>query len=159
MKALIRNAGETVLEDSGIVGIDWTTGAPLTNESWCGGAYALADECPPDAEPSDFDITEEQVPDASAPAEEDGTAEVPAIIRRVATFNAERYEARKAEQASEPEPIPDPTPEASEEGAPTEEPAPAAEPQEAPSDDDEIVVIDGVEYTKAQIRAMMEGSQ
>ena len=61
MKALIRNTGETVRETDGIDGIDWTTGAPLTNERWCGGAYALAADCPPDAEPSDFDITEETV--------------------------------------------------------------------------------------------------
>ena len=40
------------------------------------------------------------------------------------------------------------------------EPEPETVPEaiaEEPSDDDEIVVIDGVEYTKAQIRAMMGG--
>ena len=142
MKALIRNAGETVLETDGIDGIDWTTGAPLTNESWCGGAYALADECPPDAEPSDFDITEETV------TVQEATEEEPAVttVRRIATLDAARYEARRAAQAAEPEPTPDPIPEA------------PAEAQEAPSDDD-IVVIDGVQYTKAQLREMMEGSQ
>ena len=41
MKALIRNEGETVTEDMGIEGIDWNTGAPLTNEAWCGGPYVL----------------------------------------------------------------------------------------------------------------------
>ena len=41
MKALIRNTGETVRETDGIEGIDWTTGAPLTNEAWCGGPYML----------------------------------------------------------------------------------------------------------------------
>lgn len=41
MKALIRREGEIVTERDGIEGIDWTTGAPLTNEAWCGGPYAL----------------------------------------------------------------------------------------------------------------------
>ena len=132
MKALIRNAGETVLETAGIEGIDWTTGAPLTNPAWAGGAYALCADCPvSDPEPGDFDITETQVPDASAPAEEDGTAEVPAIIRRVATFVPARYEARKAQEAQEcPEPAEAPQ-----------------EPAETPSGDD-VVIIDGVEYRR-----------
>ena len=140
MKALIRNAGETVLEGSGIEGIDWQTGAPLTNPAWAGGAYALCSDCPVnDPEPGDFDITEEQVPDASAPAEEDGTAEVPAITRRVATFNAERYAARKAQEAQE-------------EPAPGEQEVSAPEsPQEAPegAQQDDVVIIDGVEYRRA----------
>ena len=41
MKALIRNNGETVTENDGIVGIDWNTGAPLTNTAWAGGPYTL----------------------------------------------------------------------------------------------------------------------
>jgi hypothetical protein len=41
MKALIRHEGETVLETAQIDGIDWTTGAPLTNPSWAGGPYTL----------------------------------------------------------------------------------------------------------------------
>lgn len=41
MKALIRNKGETVIEDMGIKGIDWQTGAPLTNPAWAGGPYQL----------------------------------------------------------------------------------------------------------------------
>ena len=102
MKALIRHNGETVLETAGIEGIDWTTGAPLTNPAWAGGAYALCEDCPvQDPEPADFDITEVQVPDASAPAEEDGTAEIPTVARRVATFSQERYNARKAQEAQE----------------------------------------------------------
>ena len=100
MKTLIRNNGETVMETDGIVGIDWTTGAPLTNPAWAGGAYALCEDCPVgDPEPADFDITEVQVPDASAPADE-GT-EAPTILRRIATFNMERYNARKAQEAQE----------------------------------------------------------
>lgn len=41
MKALIRNEGETVTEKDSVEGIDWNTGAPLTNEAWCGGPYTL----------------------------------------------------------------------------------------------------------------------
>ena len=41
MKALIRKPGETVTENDGITGIDWDTGAPLTNPAWAGGAYTL----------------------------------------------------------------------------------------------------------------------
>lgn len=102
MKALIRHNGETILETAGIEGIDWTTGAPLTNPAWAGGAYALCEDCPvPDPEPEDFDITTIEVPDASAPADEDGTAEVPTVVRRIATFNMERYTARKQQEAQE----------------------------------------------------------
>ena len=43
MKALIRNEGETVTENMNIDGINWITGAPLTNASWCGGPYRLVD--------------------------------------------------------------------------------------------------------------------
>ena len=43
MKALIRNEGETVTENMDVEGIDWNTGAPLTNEAWCGGPYRLVD--------------------------------------------------------------------------------------------------------------------
>ena len=50
MKALIRHEGETVLETAGIDGIDWTTGAPLTNEAWCGGPYRLVQNYMPPVE-------------------------------------------------------------------------------------------------------------
>lgn len=43
MKALIRNQNETVTETGGIVGIDWDTGAPLTNPAWAGGPYRLVE--------------------------------------------------------------------------------------------------------------------
>lgn len=98
MKALIRHAGETVLETDSIEGIDWTTGAPLTNPSWAGGAYALCGECPvSDPEPGDFDITETTVP-VGEPGE-DGEQET--VVRRIATFTQARYDARKAQEASE----------------------------------------------------------
>ena len=102
MKALIRQEGETVLETAGIDGIEWTTGAPLTNPAWAGGAYALCEDCPVnDPDPQDFDITTVEVPDSSAPAVEDGTSVVPTITRRIATFNQEKYNARKAQEANE----------------------------------------------------------
>ena len=44
MKALIRNVGETVVEYNNIPGIDWDTGAPLTNPEWYGGPYILVND-------------------------------------------------------------------------------------------------------------------
>lgn len=48
MKALVRNKGETVTEADGIVGINWTTGAPLTNRAWAGGPYVLVNDYVPE---------------------------------------------------------------------------------------------------------------
>ena len=53
MKALIRHEGETVLETTGIDGIDWNTGAPLTGDAWCGGPYKLVDNYVPSVEEGD----------------------------------------------------------------------------------------------------------
>ena len=39
MKALVRNKGETIVEP--FDGVDWRTGAPNTNPTWCGGPYTL----------------------------------------------------------------------------------------------------------------------
>ena len=50
MKALIRNEGETVTESDGIEGIDWQTGAPLTNAAWAGGPYQLVQNYVPPKE-------------------------------------------------------------------------------------------------------------
>lgn len=133
MKALIRNEGETVRETDNIDGIDWTTGAPLTNPAWAGGPYALAQDAPADSIPSDFDITTIEVPDTNAPAEEDGTAEVPTITRLVAVFNTARYEARKAQDGAEYQPAPE-MPADGADGASEEPPA--------------TIIIDGVEYTR-----------
>ena len=47
MKALIRNKDETVTEDMKVLGIDWKTGAPLTNDSWSGGPYVLVENYDP----------------------------------------------------------------------------------------------------------------
>ena len=91
MKALIRNSGETVTETDGIEGIDWNTGAPLTNEAWCGGPYVL-------------------------------------VTNYVAPKSAEENEVYEVVDAA---PAEDPTPE------------------------DEPIVINGVSYTKEQLRQML----
>ena len=138
MKALIRHEGETVLETAQIDGIEWTTGAPLTNLSWAGGPYALCEDCPvQDPEPQDFDISEVQVPDASAPAGDEG--ETPTVLRRIATFNRTKYDARKAEDsADDTEPAPAPEmPAEGTEGAQADESAP------------DTIIIDGVTYTRS----------
>ena len=92
MKALIRQEGETVREIDGIEGIDWNTGAPLTNDAWCGGPYQLVQNYVP------------PVGDAAA-----------------------TYEIVELEPAPEPEPVVE----------------------------EETVVINGVTYTKAQLREML----
>ena len=98
MKALIRHEGETVLETAQIDGIEWTTGAPLTNPAWAGGAYALCEDCPvPDPSPSDFDITTTEV--VITEATEDTPAET--VTRLIATFNQEKYDARKQQETEE----------------------------------------------------------
>lgn len=53
MKALKREIGETITEDMKILGIDWGTGAPLTNPDWCGGPYSLIDDYQPEEESSE----------------------------------------------------------------------------------------------------------
>ena len=54
MKALIRNKGETISEVMGIIGIDWSTGAPLTNHDWCGGPYKLINDYQPPKDASEI---------------------------------------------------------------------------------------------------------
>ena len=93
MKALIRNEGETVTEDMGIEGIDWNTGAPLTNEAWCGGPYVL-----------------------------------------VANYVA---------------------PKSPEEDATYEIVEPVQEPEVEETEDPDIIVIDGKQYTKEELRALL----
>lgn len=57
MKALVRNEGETVTEDSGLSFIDWNTGYPLTSEKWFGGPYTLVQNYvpPKDDEPAQYE--------------------------------------------------------------------------------------------------------
>lgn len=74
MKALMRHKNEIVRYCDGIEGIDWKTGAPLTNPEWCGGPYILVNDYVPEDPVSDFvpvnpasepaqDPVEEAVPD------------------------------------------------------------------------------------------------
>lgn len=62
MKALVRNTGETVTETDGIAGIDWQTGAPLTNAAWCGGPYTLVQNYVPPQEdtPESYEVIVEE---------------------------------------------------------------------------------------------------
>ena len=59
MKALIRNPGETVTEAMNMSGIDWNTGAPLTNTAWCGGPYILVNDYVPDDPVDDFVLADD----------------------------------------------------------------------------------------------------
>ena len=43
MKALMRNS-EIIVENYNVKGIDWETGAPLTNDCWDGGPYTLLED-------------------------------------------------------------------------------------------------------------------
>jgi len=68
MKALIRNPGETILENNSPAFINWNTGAPLTNTEWSGGAYVLVNNYAPTA---DEDFAEAPEPEiVTEPAEE-----------------------------------------------------------------------------------------
>ena len=59
MKALVRNEGETITEDSNAPWIDWNTGAPLTNPAWAGGPYRLVQDFIETAETEvEFEIQE-----------------------------------------------------------------------------------------------------
>ena len=73
MKALIRNPGETVTEADGIEGIDWNTGAPLTNAAWAGGPYQLVQNYVPPQEdvPETYDPVPEAEPEPEVIPEED----------------------------------------------------------------------------------------
>lgn len=52
MKALIRKAGETILEGSDIQ-VDWDNGHPFTDPDWIGGPYTLIDEYHDDIPPEE----------------------------------------------------------------------------------------------------------
>lgn len=78
MKALLRDPGETVTEDAGIPGIEWSTGYPLTSPGWVDGPYTLVNDYVPEDPDDDFGLTPErrnakgavQAPPAQAPAAE-----------------------------------------------------------------------------------------
>ena len=70
MRALIRNSGETVTESDGIEGIEWQTGAPLTNPAWAGGPYTLVQNYGPPQE--DAPESYEPVPEPESEIVPDG---------------------------------------------------------------------------------------
>ena len=81
MKALLRNPGETVTENTGIPGIEWDTGYPLTAPGWVGGPYTLVNDYVYDDPADDSDPTPAhckakgavQSPPAQAPAADGAT--------------------------------------------------------------------------------------
>ena len=94
MKALIRDNeiyAETSWSPFTQNHLDWTYTARPD-----GDGYALCSDCPySDVEPSDFDITTEEIPSPGDPLSED---EAPSTITRlIATFNKDKYDARKQE--------------------------------------------------------------
>ena len=72
----MRDPGETVTEDAGIPGIEWSTGYPLTSPGWVGGPYTLVNDYVPEDPADDFGPTPArrnakgavQAPPAQAPA-------------------------------------------------------------------------------------------
>ena len=70
MKALIRRPGETVTEDMGIDGIEWMTGAPLTDPAWADGPYTLVQNYVPPQE--DAPESYEPVPEPESEIVPDG---------------------------------------------------------------------------------------
>ena len=77
MRALIRNPRETVVESDGIVGIDWDTGAPLTNPAWAGGPYTLVSDYVP---PEPVEDHEEPEPVQSTPSVEQPSETLPETV-------------------------------------------------------------------------------
>ena len=75
MKALIRKKGEIVTVNDSIVGIDWSTGAPLTNHAWAGGPYTLVNDYVPEDPTGEF--TTDLAPE---PAQDPVVEEVPDTI-------------------------------------------------------------------------------
>ena len=88
MKALIRNPGETVTERDGIVGIDWNTGAPLTNEAWAGGPYTLVNDYVP---PEPVEGPEEPKPIQSTPVEEKPVEQSSEPLPETVTYGGKEY--------------------------------------------------------------------
>ncbi len=89
MKALIRNPGETILESYNVPGINWDTGAPLTNPGWSGGPYILVNDYVPDTPDEDF---------AEAPEPEIVTEPAPAEETEVITINGKEYTVEEARE-------------------------------------------------------------
>lgn len=80
MKALIRNENETVTEDMGIPGIEWSNGWPLTDPKWAGGPYVLVTNyvAPKNEEPESYEVIEPEPAPVQEPEVEE--TEDPDII-------------------------------------------------------------------------------
>ena len=76
MKALIRNENETVVENMGVPGIDWNTGAPLTASGWAGGPYTLVNDYVPTADEDFAEAPEPEIVTEPAPAESEETVTI-----------------------------------------------------------------------------------
>jgi len=76
MKALIRNPGETVLENDTPAFINWNTGAPLTNPGWSGGPYILVNDYIQTADEDFAEAPEPEIVTESAPAESEETVTI-----------------------------------------------------------------------------------
>ena len=87
MKALIRNKGETVTEDMNILGIDWKTGAPLTNPYWFGGSYTLVEDYEPTIEIEE-DINTEPIIITTTNIETQNTEPTPEEIEKQKNIQA-----------------------------------------------------------------------
>ena len=75
MKALIRHPGETVTEAMHIPGIDWNTGAPLTNPDWAGGPYQLVDNYIDLADGAIYDVAVYPEPEDEPESSQDPVAD------------------------------------------------------------------------------------
>ena len=75
MKALIRDIGEIITEDMGMPGINWDTGAPLTNSDWAGGPYILVNDYVPE-DPADDFVLADPAPAAAGTQDPDGPVPV-----------------------------------------------------------------------------------
>lgn len=84
MRALIRNDGETITDDMRIAGIDWNTGAPLTNTDHIGGPYILVNDYVPTVN-EDF-------------AEEPEIVTAPAEDVETITINGKEYTVEEARE-------------------------------------------------------------
>lgn len=82
MRALVRNLGETITEYNGVIGIDWETGAPLTNPSWAGGPYVLVEDYQ-----ESMEDTEEPQPIQSTPSAEQSSE----TLTETVTYRGREY--------------------------------------------------------------------
>lgn len=71
----MRNPGETVTENTGIPGIEWDTGYPLTAPGWVGGPYQLVDNYIDLADGAIYDVAVYPEPEDEPEASQDPVAD------------------------------------------------------------------------------------